>query len=122
VEDLLTLPQDEPVRTFVDRASADGRGFVREIVRVDPPSPVKRARVTEPQTNNVSDAAMSSEPVADAEDSDRYRYTITMDGDDGGAYDAPAPAPRPPNPKRFEPAVRFFSSSFFFGICYLRVC
>lgn len=34
--------------SYVDRASADGRSIVRETVRVDPPSPLKRARLGEP--------------------------------------------------------------------------
>jgi hypothetical protein len=106
IEDLVTLPQDEQVRTFVDRASADGRGFVRETVRVDPPSPVKRARVTEPQANNASEPATSLGIVAKPEDFELY--TITMDGDDGGAYDPPAPAQYPPNPKHFLPAMHFY--------------
>ncbi|KAK7030582.1 CxC2 domain-containing protein [Favolaschia claudopus] len=44
VDDFLTPTTDAPIRTVVQRPTADGRRVLSEVVSLDPPSPVKRAR------------------------------------------------------------------------------
>jgi hypothetical protein len=103
VEDLITPPEAAPVASFVDRPTADGRKIVHESVRVEPPSPVKRARVGEHSAgpnDNATPAAPSS-----GEDGPNDCYTME-EGDD-----PPLPSlPKVLNPKRFEPSVRGFFS------------
>jgi hypothetical protein len=103
VDDLITPPEAAPVASFVDRPTADGCKIVREGVRVEPPSPVKCARIGEPSaaTNNPTLAAPSS-----GEDEPDDRYGIGQ-GDADPVDDPPLPSlPKVLNPKRFEPSVR----------------
>jgi hypothetical protein len=102
VEDLDTAPEAERLYTYVDRASGDGRSYVRETVRVQPPSPMKKARLGEISVGNASGASASAPEVAN-EPWEEERYTMSNDADDD---DPPLPPPLPLNPKRFEPAVR----------------
>jgi hypothetical protein len=104
VDELIT-PEEAPIESYVDRLSGDGRRIVREPIRVEPPSPVKRARLGEP-TPAATDA---SPPQTSDNDADRYTMTPDDYGDDD---DSPPvlPLPRMPNPKRLEPSVRFFYS------------
>jgi hypothetical protein len=103
VKDLDVAPEAEHLYTFVDRASADGRSYVRETVRVQPPSPMKRARLDETSAGNVPGSSASA-PDVENEPWEEDRYTMSNDADDD---DPPLPPPLPLNPKHFEPAVRF---------------
>jgi hypothetical protein len=102
VEDLDTAPEAERLYTYVDRASGDGRSYVRETVRVQLPSPMKKARLGEISVGNASGASASTPEVAN-EPWEEERYTMSNDADDD---DPPLPPPLPLNPKCFEPAVR----------------
>ncbi|KAJ7116750.1 hypothetical protein C8R46DRAFT_1051327 [Mycena filopes] len=86
-----------PISSFVDRASADGRSFIRESVPVLPPSPLKRARLqaTTPAAPVIPTVSPVDEPwrVVD-------RYIMEEDHDDPSLPDLP----RVPNPKRYEPS------------------
>ncbi|KAJ6488919.1 hypothetical protein C8R45DRAFT_929626 [Mycena sanguinolenta] len=45
VSDLITPPEATPISTYVDRLAPNGRDMVREMVPVNPLSPLKRARL-----------------------------------------------------------------------------
>ncbi|KAK7050119.1 CxC2 domain-containing protein [Favolaschia claudopus] len=96
VADLITPPEATPISSFVDRVSSDGRTMQRESVPVQPPSPLKTARLAHPS------ASVSTPPIIDADTADESRYHMLPSDDDG---EPPIlPLPRLPNPKRFEPA------------------
>jgi hypothetical protein len=99
VADLITPAEAIPVTSFVDRASGDGRSIVRQAVRVNPPSPLKRARLGEYST-----PLTEAGPPNNADDMQDDCYTMAQGGND---YDDPPvqPLPRLPNPKRLEPSV-----------------
>jgi hypothetical protein len=94
---LVTPAEAAPIESYVDHVSANGRSIVRESVRVEPPSPLKRARLG----IQTAEAASAARTVTfDVADTDRY----VMDEED--VDDPPVPRlPRVPNPKRFQPAV-----------------
>ncbi|KAK6968964.1 CxC2 domain-containing protein [Favolaschia claudopus] len=100
VADLITAPESAPLSSFVDRPSSDGRSMHREAIPINPPSPLKRARLATPSTSSVRDAPSASE--TEKEDEGRYDMTNLNDDD----YDDPpiTPLPRVPNPKRLEPS------------------
>ncbi|KAJ7745170.1 hypothetical protein B0H14DRAFT_2637199 [Mycena olivaceomarginata] len=77
VDELIT-PEEAPIESYVDRLSGNSRRIVREPIRVEPPSPVKRARLGEP-TPAATDA---SPPQTSDNDADRYTMTPDDYGDD----------------------------------------
>ncbi|KAF7346690.1 CxC2 domain-containing protein [Mycena sanguinolenta] len=95
----LVAPEAAPIQSYVDRLSVDGRSVVRETVRVDPPSPLKRARLGE-QTDIVDP---SPEPQPSVDDADRYVMSGELDAEEPPLPRLPR-VPQPPNPKRFEPS------------------
>jgi hypothetical protein len=103
VEDLDTAPEAEHLYTYVDRASADGRSYVRETVRVQLPSPMKKARLGEISVGNMSGPSASAPEVTNKPWGEE-RYTMSNDANDD---DPPLPATLPLNPKCFEPAMCF---------------
>jgi hypothetical protein len=108
VNDLIAPPEAVPIQTFVDRASGDGRTFVRETVRLNPPSPLKRARLGRTSLDDAPDASFPSNVTLSAEEFwDAERYSMPQNEDDTLDLPAPPPPRRPVNPKRFLPAVRF---------------
>ncbi|KAJ7797034.1 hypothetical protein B0H14DRAFT_3093238 [Mycena olivaceomarginata] len=98
VADLITPAEAIPVTSFVDRASGDGQSIVRQAVRVNPPSPLKRARLGEYST-----PLTEAGPPNSADNVQDDRYTMAQGDND---YDDPPvqPLPRLPNPKRLEPS------------------
>jgi hypothetical protein len=101
VDELITPTEAASIESYVDRLSANGRRIVREAIRVQPPSPVKRTRLGEP-----SPAATDPSPP-EASNNDADHYSMTPDNYDD--EDPPlVPLPRLPNPKRLEPSVGFF--------------
>ncbi|KAK7053876.1 CxC2 domain-containing protein [Favolaschia claudopus] len=99
VADLITPPESTPISSFVDRVSGDGRSIQREAIPLNPPSPLKRARLATSSTSSLPDA-----PPAQTDQEDQDRYDMTQLNDDD--YDDPPiiPLPRIPNPKRLEPS------------------
>ncbi|KAK7015057.1 hypothetical protein R3P38DRAFT_2787170 [Favolaschia claudopus] len=98
VADLISPPESAPISSFVDRASSDGRSIQRESVPVNPPSPLKRARLAAPSSTSASGSA----PVVQPHNEDENRYDMTsLDGEDEPPV---LPLPRLPNPKRLEPS------------------
>jgi hypothetical protein len=109
VTDLITPPEAAPVASFMDRPTADGRKIVREGVRVEPPSPVKRARLGEPSA--VADDNTTSAAPSSSEEDPEDRYEMGQGDADLGDNDPPLYSPpKVLNPKRFEPSVRVFFS------------
>ncbi|KAJ7190623.1 hypothetical protein GGX14DRAFT_579706 [Mycena pura] len=102
VEDLVAAPEAERIRTFVDRTSSDGRGIVRETVPLNPPSPLKRARLGNPASGSTSSNGPETSPAS--ADTQSERYTMVPDDDQDNTNYEPLPASRPLNPKRFMPA------------------
>ncbi|KAJ7745627.1 hypothetical protein B0H14DRAFT_3514464 [Mycena olivaceomarginata] len=84
------LEVHEPIQAFVDRTSEDSRRIYREVIPIEPPSPIKRARFAAAQGSSESDARPASFafPEADAHN-DRYDMAF---GDD---EEPPAPEPAP---------------------------
>jgi hypothetical protein len=84
------LEVHEPIQVFVDRTSEDSRRIYREVIPIEPPSPIKRARFAAAQGSSESDARPASFafPEADAHN-DRYDMAF---GDD---EEPPAPEPAP---------------------------
>ncbi|KAF7345205.1 CxC2 domain-containing protein [Mycena sanguinolenta] len=100
VSDLVTPPEAAPITSYVDRLSANGRGMIRQAVRVNPPSPLKRARLGDIRADD-GDSTPQRSPTIE-EDPDRY----TMAPDEAALDDdPPLPSlPRLRNPKRLEPS------------------
>ncbi|KAJ7633330.1 hypothetical protein DFH06DRAFT_1140041 [Mycena polygramma] len=88
-DDLMPHPAaDRPINTFVDRASSDLRRVYRDVVPVEPPSPVKKARLA---TTNEGRTPMA--PLTDlweGLDQEGDRYDMFSQGLD---EDGPFPAP-----------------------------
>ncbi|KAF7375725.1 CxC2 domain-containing protein [Mycena sanguinolenta] len=105
VSDLMASAE-APIATYVDRLAPNGRDMVRETIRVDPPSPLKRARLGDRQS---TDEASTTQQSASVDDPDRY--TMAQDVDDFMVDDDPplSRLPRLPNPKRFEPSDKTLS-------------
>lgn len=98
------LAASAPMQTFVDRPSADHRRVYREIIRLEPPSPVKRARL-EAAALGSSNTAAAGPFSAVPEPWESERYPMEGDDDDPLLPDLPPM----PNPQTFKPAVRFFA-------------
>ncbi|KAF7341816.1 hypothetical protein MSAN_02036600 [Mycena sanguinolenta] len=97
----LMTPEAAPIHSYVDRLAPDGRSIVRDAVRVEPPSPLKRARLGE----RTEAAAGESSDQQDAMD-DHDRYEMSPDLEDEDPPVPPLPRlPRVLNPKRLEPSV-----------------
>jgi hypothetical protein len=114
VEDLVAAPAEKRIHTFVDRAAPDGRSYVRETVSLNPPSPMKLARLSNRDTPTMSTSSNAPRAAIDRDPWEAERYSMSNDGDD----DPPLP-PLPKNPKRHQPAVRFhfpFLSFFLFWL------
>ncbi|KAF7342850.1 CxC2 domain-containing protein [Mycena sanguinolenta] len=96
----LMTPEAAPIHSYVDRLAPDGRSIVRDAVRVEPPSPLKRARLGE----RTEAAAGESSDQQDAMD-DHDRYEMSPDLEDEDPPVPPLPRlPRVLNPKRLEPS------------------
>ncbi|KAJ7431292.1 hypothetical protein B0H11DRAFT_1941922 [Mycena galericulata] len=89
-----------PMQTFVERPSADRRRLHRELVEVEPPSPVKRARMEVANSASTAppvSAPSTADPFSEPWEADRY----TMMEDD----DPPLPDLPPfPESRAFKPA------------------
>ncbi|KAJ7185939.1 hypothetical protein C8R46DRAFT_1208043 [Mycena filopes] len=92
------------VPTVVERTSADGRRVYTEVLRVEPPSPVKRLRQSAARPSIAVDVDMADDPPLpdfdpfDVED-DRYHMDL------GGIFDRPPSPTRKPKPKpAFKPS------------------
>ncbi|KAJ7502402.1 hypothetical protein B0H11DRAFT_2188280 [Mycena galericulata] len=99
--------ESAPMQSFVERPSVDGQRLHREIIEVEPPSPVKCARLHAAQS---SAAGSSTAPAFDVfggegafpHEFESERYTMM----DDAADDPPLPdLPPCPDPKAFKPAV-----------------
>ncbi|KAJ7833334.1 hypothetical protein B0H14DRAFT_3462786 [Mycena olivaceomarginata] len=64
---LVTPAEAAPIESYVDRVSANGRSIVRESVRVEPPSPLKRAHLGIQTAEAASAAGTVTFDVADTE-------------------------------------------------------
>ncbi|KAJ7302475.1 hypothetical protein DFH08DRAFT_977891 [Mycena albidolilacea] len=84
------LEVHEPIQVFVDRMSEDSRRIYHEVIPIEPPSPIKRARFAAVQGSSESDARPASFafPEADAHN-DRYNMAF------GNDEEPPAPEPAP---------------------------
>ncbi|KAJ7823928.1 hypothetical protein B0H13DRAFT_2375773 [Mycena leptocephala] len=80
---------ERAINTFVDRASGDQRRIYRDIISIEPPSPIKKARATAWQGSNVN---AEFRPRVDEVVDDRYE----MFGDDWDANAADPPVPTLP--------------------------
>ncbi|KAK7052719.1 hypothetical protein R3P38DRAFT_2502888 [Favolaschia claudopus] len=100
VADLITPPEAAPISTFVDRPSSDGRSMHREAIPLNPPSPLKRARLATASTSS----AVNESPASETNTEDAGRYDMLELNDDN--FDDPPimPLPRILNPKRLEPS------------------
>jgi hypothetical protein len=94
-----------PITTFVDRPSEDGRRMYRDVVPIQPPSPVKNARINTDRRQSQPIAAPS--PPFSFSDASDDRYEMFHDGT---ADDPPVPSlPDIPRPRK-----AIFSVSFYF--------
>ncbi|KAF8209815.1 hypothetical protein K438DRAFT_1960048 [Mycena galopus ATCC 62051] len=92
-----TVAESAPIASFVDRASGDGRGIVREAIHMEPPSPLKRARLGDSPIGRTNTEDFGAHKGSDQLDD---RYTM-VDRDDEAT-----PIPKQPrllNPKRLLP-------------------
>jgi hypothetical protein len=92
-----------PITTFVDVPSEDGRRMYREVIPIDPPSPIKSSRACSSRTSGLTDETCLPSPVWSNVNRPDERYI--MFGDDNEREYEP---PRPPSPK---PRKALFSVS-----------
>lgn len=109
VEDLVAAPAEKRIHTFVDRAAPDGRSYVRETVSLNPPSPMKLARLSNRDAPMASTSSNAPQAAIDHDPWEAEVYSMSNDEND----DPPLPPPLPKNPKRHQPAVRFHFFLFF---------
>jgi hypothetical protein len=83
-----------PIESFVDAPSEDGRRVYREVVPIEPPSPLKRARLAATSGSSGQDRLPPPQWDIPSGQDDRYE----MFGDDG--FDDP---PLPPLPQARKP-------------------
>ncbi|KAK6966340.1 CxC2 domain-containing protein [Favolaschia claudopus] len=77
VADFLSPTPDAPINTLVERVSADGRRVHPEVVTIEPPSPVKRARLsTQIASTSVWNVPLPFEP----EGLNGERYDMELGG------------------------------------------
>jgi hypothetical protein len=108
VADLLTPAESAPIASFVDRPSEDGRSMIREPVRVNPPSPLKRARLGDGLVVTTDQAPLQNTSTNRGDDEPEHRYSMEYDEEELDP-ELPVPKlPRLPNLKRFLPAVSLF--------------
>jgi hypothetical protein len=115
------IPAHQPIPTYVERPSADGRRVYTETLAVNPSSPIKRMytrqAVVEPlapmEIDEPDDTSTGFDPLLLADD----RYDMQL----GGFYDRPASPPLPPprNPKPVKPSVGFFFQGETFHLIYI---
>ncbi|KAJ7435097.1 hypothetical protein B0H11DRAFT_1937910 [Mycena galericulata] len=93
--DLLELraPEDEPLATFVDRVSEDRRRRWRDVIEIEPPSPIKRARLTHREETPPQDDPMPL-PFSWSLDAGDERYEMDPRPDDPDPPEPPDPCPR----------------------------
>jgi hypothetical protein len=87
-----------PIATFVDVPSKDGRRVHREIIPVEPPSPIKSSRACSSNTSGLIDETRLPPPVWSNGDYLDEHY-IMFGEDDGHNYEPPPPSP-PPKPHK----------------------
>lgn len=104
------------MQTFVDRPSADGRRLHREVIELEPPSPVKRARL-EAMNSSSGSRSRPAPRSLDAQVPDvleRYQMVaddLVVDGDDNPPLPDLLDLPSMPRAKMFQPGVSFSSTS-----------
>ncbi|KAJ7788725.1 hypothetical protein B0H14DRAFT_2627987 [Mycena olivaceomarginata] len=100
VDDLLTPAEAVPISSYVDRVSANGKAIVREAVRVNPPSPLKRARRGD-YTSAIDDELQMG---FEGGDGDQDRYVMTRHENTSEDDPPVPPLPQVLNSKCFQPA------------------
>lgn len=91
-------PEDELIPTFVERVSSDRRRTYRELIEIEPPSPIKRARLS-----LMNDRDAPNEPIPWQPDDTGERYDMLPD------VPLDPPQTKAPRRKRDKYSVRFWS-------------